>query len=68
MLGDERTSVSPATIELEPAGEGMRLTLTEQGASLDAFDDPGMLERGTRDLLEAVGAYVEQTPAPHSGA
>jgi uncharacterized protein YndB with AHSA1/START domain len=59
LLDDERISVSLATIELEPAGEGTRLTLTEQGAYLDAFDDPGLRERGTRDLLEALAAHLE---------
>jgi uncharacterized protein YndB with AHSA1/START domain len=63
LLGDERISVSLATIELEPAGEGTRLTLTEQGAYLDAFDDPSLRERGTRDLLDALAAYVEPARA-----
>jgi uncharacterized protein YndB with AHSA1/START domain len=63
LLGDERISVSLATIELAPAGEGTRLTLTEQGAYLDDFDDPKLRETGTRDLLEALGAYLAQAPA-----
>ena len=62
-LDDERISVSLATIELAPAADGTRLTLTEQGAYLDAFDDPKLRETGTRDLLEALGAYLAQTPA-----
>jgi uncharacterized protein YndB with AHSA1/START domain len=63
LLGDERISVSLATIVLEPAGDGTRLTLTEQGAYLDGYDDAGMRERGTHDLLEALAAYLEPARA-----
>jgi uncharacterized protein YndB with AHSA1/START domain len=62
-LDDKRISVSLATIELAPVADGTRLTLTEQGAYLDDFDDPKLRETGTRDLLEALGAYLAQTPA-----
>jgi uncharacterized protein YndB with AHSA1/START domain len=62
-LDDKRISVSLATIELEGAGDGTRLALTEQGAYLDDFDDPKLRESGTRDLLEALGAYLAQAPA-----
>jgi uncharacterized protein YndB with AHSA1/START domain len=62
-LDDKRISVSLATIELAAAGDGTRLTLTEQGAYLDDFDDPKLRETGTRDLLEALGAHLAQTPA-----
>jgi uncharacterized protein YndB with AHSA1/START domain len=62
-LDDKRISVSLATIELAPAADGTRLTLTEQGAYLDDFDDPTLRETGMRDLLEALGAYLAQTPA-----
>jgi len=61
-LDDQRISVSLATIELAPAADGTRLTLTDQGAYLDTFDDPKLRETGTRDLLEALGAYLAQTP------
>jgi uncharacterized protein YndB with AHSA1/START domain len=62
-LDDKRISVSLATIELAPAGDGTRLVLTEQGAYLDDFDDPSLRETGTGDLLDALGAYLAQTPA-----
>jgi uncharacterized protein YndB with AHSA1/START domain len=65
-LDDKRISVSLTTIELAPAGEGTQLTLTEQGAYLDDFDDPTLRETGTGDLLEALGAYLAQTPASAS--
>lgn len=62
-LGDDKISVSLATIELTPAADGTRLTLTEQGAYLDDFDDPSLRENGTRGLLDALGAYLAQAPA-----
>ena len=48
-------SVSLATIELKAEGSGTRLTLTEQGAYLDGFDDPSVREKGKKDLLDALG-------------
>ena len=65
-LDDKRISVSLATIELAGAGDGTRLTLTEQGAYLDDFDDPKLRETGTGGLLEALGAYLAQAPASAS--
>jgi uncharacterized protein YndB with AHSA1/START domain len=62
-LDDTRISVSLATVELEPAGAGTRLTFTEQDAFLDGYDDAGSRERGTRDLLDALGEALRQ-PAP----
>jgi uncharacterized protein YndB with AHSA1/START domain len=58
-IGDRRISVSLATIVLKPDGLGTRLVFTEQGAFLDGFDDPAGRERGTRDLLEALGKSLE---------
>jgi uncharacterized protein YndB with AHSA1/START domain len=52
-------SVSLATIELEPAGSGTRLTYTEQGTY---FDDPNAAkgrEEGSRELLEKLAAELE---------
>jgi uncharacterized protein YndB with AHSA1/START domain len=58
-IGDKRISVSLATIVLKPDGSGTQLVFTEQGAFLDGFDDPAGRERGTRDLLEALGKSLE---------
>lgn len=58
-LDDKRISVSLATIELKPEGEGTRLTFTEQGAFLDGYDEPGERERGTELLLEALEKAME---------
>jgi uncharacterized protein YndB with AHSA1/START domain len=59
-LDDKRISVSLATVELklEPGGTG--LVFTEQGAFLDGYDDPFERERGTRDLLENLGAALDR--------
>jgi uncharacterized protein YndB with AHSA1/START domain len=58
---DTRISVSLATVDLKPAGNGTKLTFTEQGAFLDGFDDPSLRERGTKDLLEALGAELKRS-------
>ena len=51
-LDDRKISVSLASLSIAPEGEGARLTLTEQGAFLDGFDDAGTREQGTRGLLD----------------
>jgi len=53
-----RISVSLATIEFKPAGEGTRLVLTEQGAFLDGEDDPALRVQGTGGLLERLAAEL----------
>jgi uncharacterized protein YndB with AHSA1/START domain len=58
-MDGKRISVSLATIELKPEGGGTRLKLVEQGAFLDGFDDPGVREKGTLDLLDALGRSLE---------
>jgi uncharacterized protein YndB with AHSA1/START domain len=55
VMDGKRISVSLATIELKAEGNGTRLKLTEQGAFLDGFDDPNLREKGTNDLLDALG-------------
>jgi uncharacterized protein YndB with AHSA1/START domain len=49
-----KISASLATLQFKPAIEGARLTLTEQGAFLDGYDDAGSREEGTKELLEQV--------------
>jgi len=56
-------SVSLATVEFKRAGKGARLVITEQGAFLDAFQDGGGREHGTRALLERLAASLETEPA-----
>ncbi|HVZ13524.1 MAG TPA: SRPBCC family protein [Bauldia sp.] len=55
VMDGKSISVSLATIELKPENGGTRLKLTEQGAYLDGFDDPSVREKGTNDLLDALG-------------
>jgi len=56
-LDDRKVSVSLATIELTPVGDGTRFSITEQGAYLDGLDD-GSRERGTAYLLDRLGASL----------
>ena len=56
-------SVSLATVELRAEAAGTRLVLTEQGAWLDGYDDAGERERGTGELLDALGAELRHEPA-----
>lgn len=58
-LDANRISVSLATIVLEPAGTGTKLTFTEQGVFLDGYDDAGSRERGTNGLLDMLGKSLE---------
>ena len=55
---DVRISVSLATVELEPHGDGTRLTLTEHGVYLDGHDTPAQREHGTIEMMNALGDYV----------
>jgi uncharacterized protein YndB with AHSA1/START domain len=56
--GDDRMSVSVATVEIESDGTGTRLTYTEQGAFLDGIDKPEAREEGTAWLLDNLGKYL----------
>jgi uncharacterized protein YndB with AHSA1/START domain len=58
-IGDERTSVSLATIQFSPDGAGTHLKLTEQGAFLDAFDNPKVREEGTIGLIDKLEASLK---------
>jgi hypothetical protein len=60
---DARISVSLGTVQLEPEGDGTRLTYTEQGAYLDGLDVPEQREEGTGALLDALGAELSREPA-----
>jgi hypothetical protein len=57
-LDDRKISVSVATILLKAEGRQTRIMVTEQGAFLDGYDDAGSRERGTNDLLDALGASL----------
>lgn len=58
-LDDRKISVSLATLELKSLGGGRStLSVTEQGAFLDGYDDAGSREAGTGQLLDRLGASL----------
>jgi uncharacterized protein YndB with AHSA1/START domain len=59
-LDDKKISVSLATMQLKAEGAKTTLTVTEQGAFLDGYDDAGSRERGTGYLLDALGASLKE--------
>jgi uncharacterized protein YndB with AHSA1/START domain len=60
LLDDVRISVSLVAVELEPDGEGTRLTLTEHGAFFDGLEDPELRRSGTGPLLDALGRELQR--------
>lgn len=59
-LNGKRISVSVATIELTPTGEGTRMVLREDGAFLDGLDNSAQREEGTNFLIDQLGAFLEK--------
>ena len=57
--GDDRMSVSVATVDIGPDATGTKLTYTEQGVFLDGIDKPEAREEGTAWLLDNLGKYLE---------
>jgi uncharacterized protein YndB with AHSA1/START domain len=51
-LDGRKISVSQATIEIMPDGQGTKLVLTEYGDFLDGYDDAGSREHGTNLLMD----------------
>ena len=64
-LDDARISVSVATVVLEAAGDGTKLTMTEQGVFLDGLDTPAEREHGTGELLDTLAATSRAREAGH---
>jgi uncharacterized protein YndB with AHSA1/START domain len=58
-LDDKKISVSLATLQLKEEGRKTTLTMTEQGAFLDGYDDAGSREHGTVHLLDTLGASLK---------
>lgn len=54
LMNGQRISVSVATVELVPEGEGTRMIVTEQGAFLDGLDTTRQREEGTNQLMDAL--------------
>ena len=61
--GDDRMSVSLATVEIVPDQDGTRLTYTEQAAFLDGIDKPEGREEGTAWMLDNLGTYLTSQAA-----
>ncbi len=59
-IDERRISVSLASMDFQPNGAGTKFVLTEQGIYLDGYDDAGERERGTRELLDQLEAYLNQ--------
>ena len=58
-LDGNKISVSQASIELRPEGNGCKLVLTEYGDYLDGYDDAGLREHGTNWLIDNLGKSLE---------
>jgi uncharacterized protein YndB with AHSA1/START domain len=59
--GEDRISVSVATVEMRAAEGGTALKLTEQGVFLDGHDTVAQREHGTRELMEALAKALDAT-------
>ncbi len=58
-LDDVKISVSLATVQLRAESARTTLMITEQGAFLDGYDDAPSRERRAGQLLDALGASLE---------
>jgi uncharacterized protein YndB with AHSA1/START domain len=58
-IDERRISVSVATVEFTPAGDGTWLVYTEQGAFLDGSDTPEQREHGTNVLLDKLATTLQ---------
>jgi len=62
-LNGAKISVSLATIEFKPSGNGTRLLVAESGAFLDGYDDAGSREHGSNLLMDRMGASLTKALA-----
>jgi len=63
LLDETRISVSVATVEFRPDGDGTRLVFTEQGAFLDGHDTPAQRGQGMGGLLDSLGEELRSERA-----
>jgi uncharacterized protein YndB with AHSA1/START domain len=61
--GQERISVSLATVEIMAEHDGTRLTYTEQGVFLDGIEKPEARREGVEWLLDSLGKYLARQAA-----
>jgi uncharacterized protein YndB with AHSA1/START domain len=59
LLDGRKISVSLATFEFKSSAAGTRFVMTEQGAFLDGYDDNGSRERGSREIVDKLSAFLE---------
>ncbi|MGA2190354.1 MAG: SRPBCC family protein [Steroidobacteraceae bacterium] len=59
-LNERKISVSLATVQLQQAGAGTRLLVTEQGAFLDGYDDASSRAHGTGFLMDRLGETLQR--------
>jgi uncharacterized protein YndB with AHSA1/START domain len=60
-IDDAKISVSLATIEIKADGANTHLTMHEDGAFLDGYDDNGSRMKGTEGLLDQLMAAVKKS-------
>jgi uncharacterized protein YndB with AHSA1/START domain len=58
-IDDRKISVSLATAEIAKVASGTTLTITEQGAFLDGYDDAGARQHGTGALMDRIGESLK---------
>ncbi len=61
--GDDRISVSVATVQFHDHDAATRLVLTEQGVFLDGHDTAAQREEGTRSLLDSLAVSLHGPPS-----
>ena len=61
LVNGTRISVSVATAEFKPEGDGTRLVFTEQGAFFDGHEVPSQRQHGMGSLLDSLGRWLESS-------
>jgi len=59
-MGGKRLSVSVATVEFYPEGNGTKMIVTEMGAFFDGLDTVKQRQHGTEWIINQLGQYLAQ--------
>lgn len=62
-INDVIISLSVATVEFRPAGDGTELVMTEQGAFFDGLDNSEERIFGTKSVLDRLGEILDEQQA-----
>lgn len=62
-LNGKRISVSVASVEFKPDGQGTHMIVTEHGAFLDGLDNVAQRETGTQYLMDQLGEELKRQGA-----